>query len=155
MRFPSRGLAGVRSPAAEMRAAGVRLLGAIGDRRWIPLLTGLLDDPEWFVRAVAARALGGLGLDHGSLEALGSGLTDSHWWVRANAARSLARLGPPGMHQLARAASAGHGFARQAAMPELLRLADAPAAPPRDDLATRDLAPPLDDGSTCDLAVAS
>jgi len=133
-------LAGIRSPAAEMRAAGVRLLGAIGDRRWTPLLTALLDDPEWFVRAAAARALGGMGRDLGTLEALGTGLTDSHWWVRTNAARSLAQLGPLGMHRLARAASAGHGCARQAAMPELLRLADAPTAPAPDDAATRDLA---------------
>jgi len=50
------------------------------------------------------------------------------------------------MHQLARAASAGHGFARQAAMPELLRLADAPVAP---------AAPVPDDAATRDLAVAS
>ena len=40
-------------------------------------------------------------------------------------------------------------------MPELLRLADAPPAPPRDEAATRDLAPPVDDGATRDLAVAS
>ncbi len=148
-------LAGIRSPAAEMRAAGVRLLGAVGDHRWTPLLAGLLADPEWFVRAAAARALGGLGRDQGTLEALGQSLTDSHWWVRSNAARSLARLGPSGMNRLARAASAGHGFARQAAMPELLRLADRPSPPPPDEAATRDLAPALDDGATRDLAVAS
>jgi HEAT repeat protein len=137
-------LSGVRSPEAEMRAAGIRLLGAIGDRRWTPLLSGLLVDPEWFVRAAAARSLGGLGRDPGALEALGASLTDSHWWVRANAARSLARMGPAGMNRLARAVNAGHGQARQAAMPELLRLADTPAAPDRaaavDEAATRDLA---------------
>ena len=148
-------LTAARSPAAELRASGIRLIGAIGDPRWSRLLIGLLDDPEWFVRAAAARALGGLGDDNGVLEALGAGLADSHWWVRANAARSLARLGPQGMNRLARAATAGHAFARQAAMPELLRLADTRPAPPEDDLATRDLAPPLDDGSTRDLAVAS
>jgi HEAT repeat protein len=148
-------LVGIRSPEAEMRAAGVRLLGAIGDRQWTPLLTGLLHDPEWFVRAAAARALGGMGCNHENLEALGASLTDSHWWVRANAARSLAQLGPLGMHRLARAATTGHGFAREAAMPELLRLADAPPAPPHDDAATRDLSPAVDDGATRDLAVAS
>ena len=133
-------LAGIRSPAGELRAAGVRLLGATGDGRWSLLLTGLLEDPEWFVRAAAARALGGLGRDRGALEALGAGLTDSHWWVRANAARSLARLGPSGMHRLARAAAAGHGFARQVAMPELLRLAERPTAPAGQGAATPDLA---------------
>ena len=128
-------LAGIRSPAAEMRAAGVRLLGAIGDRRWTPLVARLLEDPEWFVRATAARALGGLGGSQGALEALGFGLTDPHWWVRANAARSLAQLGSTGMHRLARAASAGHGRARRAAMPELLRLADTAPAPAAGELA--------------------
>lgn len=147
-------LAGTRAPAAELRAAAVRLLGAIGDARWSPAVADLLEDSQWFVRAAAARALGDLECDGGTLERLGSALIDSHWWVRANAARSLARLGPSGMHHLARAASAGHGFARQAAMPELLRLAGAPAAPPRDDAATRDLAPAVDDGATRKLAVA-
>jgi hypothetical protein len=148
-------LASVRSPAAELRAAGVRLLGAIGDRRWTLLLCGLLDDPVWFVRATAARALGSMGRAPGALEALGAGLNDSHWWVRANAARSLARLGPAGMDRLAQAATDGFGLAPQAAMPELLRLADSSPAPPRDDLATPDPAPAPDDVSTRKLAVAS
>ncbi len=115
-------LEGLRSPAGELRAAAVRLLGAVGDDRWTALLAGRLADRVWFVRAAAARALGGVARSFSAYEALSRRLTDSHWWVRSNAARSLAQLGPPGVHRLARAAAGLDGFARRAALPELLRL---------------------------------
>lgn len=40
------------------RAAACRALGAIGDRRALPALVAVLDDPWWQVRVAAVRALG-------------------------------------------------------------------------------------------------
>lgn len=112
----------VRSPASELRAAAVRLLAAVADPRWARLLTRRLDDRAWFVRAAAARGLGGLALEPHAHEALGRRLADGHWWVRANAAGSLARQGACGIRQLTSAVRSGNRFARQAALPVLLRL---------------------------------
>ena len=46
---------------SELRAPAIWALGAIGDRRAVPLLKPLVDDPDSAVRLIARRALRSLG----------------------------------------------------------------------------------------------
>lgn len=81
------------SGQAELRASAVRFLGRLAEPGRRAPVAALLRDPEWFVRAAAARALETLGVGPGERAALVLALHDPAWWVRANAARSLARHG--------------------------------------------------------------
>ena len=61
-----------------------------------PLLVQALQDPEWPVRAVAAKSLAMLRYAP-SVPELCNALRDSEWWVRANAAEALRELGQAGL----------------------------------------------------------
>jgi len=114
----------------ESRATAVRVIGKVGGDAEIPMILEALDDPEWYVRAAAARALELMlslngharhaGLAQMSCEKLGSKLTDSSWWVRANAARALSRAGNSGIGVLVRASENTDRYARDAAVAALI-----------------------------------
>lgn len=121
---------------AEARATAVRVIGKLGSTREMPLLFEALDDPEWFVRAAAGRAIEWMLLNSPLMNrsswesiafaSLGRKLTDNSWWVRANAARALARGGSSGIRVLLDTADGVDAYARDAAV---AALAMAPLTP--------------------------
>ncbi len=84
----------LRSTDAEVRARAIRVFG----RRTVEgvsrpeLLLPLLQDPVWFVRLQAARAIESLKWEK-AVDDLGSLLLDPNWQVRNAAARALAHIG--------------------------------------------------------------
>ncbi|MDR0448454.1 MAG: HEAT repeat domain-containing protein [Treponema sp.] len=82
---------GVRT--AAMR--GITTLGAEAPEK--ELIKALLQDNEWEVRNLAAKALGPIKTS-GASKALFMALSDRQWWVRQNAASSL--IGHPGSDDL-------------------------------------------------------
>lgn len=116
----------VGSEEGETRATAVRVIGKVGGERELPLLLEGLRDPEWFVRAAAARGIEWaltlrsgvrqLAARQAAAEALGYCLIDSSWWVRANAARALARIGDAGVTVLLRNIDSTDRYARDASI---------------------------------------
>jgi HEAT repeat protein len=109
----------LHSQDAELRASAARFAGKVDDRESVDDLTCLLRDPEWFVRAAAARGLERLPKSNQALVALGDCLEDGTWWVRANAARTLARDGERGHRILLDAMEREDAYARDAAIAAL------------------------------------
>ncbi|HTY06242.1 MAG TPA: HEAT repeat domain-containing protein [Gemmatimonadales bacterium] len=126
-------------PAARIPA--IDILGRLRSHLAVPLLRGLLADPDPNARARAAHSLGlighpavtaplvealvdpewpvramaakALGRISGdeSVDALRRALSDSEWWVRANAAESLRSKGDAGRRALLVALEGGDAFA--------------------------------------------
>ena len=117
------------SSEAELRATAVRGIGKLGGTEEIGMVVERLEDPEWFVRAAAARAIETILTNHPRTisvsqanriaDALGGKLVDRSWWVRANAARALARTGQIGADVLIRTAEGDDTYARDAALAAL------------------------------------
>lgn len=103
----------------ELRASAARFAGKVEDAQSVDDLARLLHDPEWFVRAAAARALETLPKADPTLVALSDCLKDGTWWVRANAARTLARFGERGRRILLDAIGCDDAYARDAAIAAL------------------------------------
>ena len=109
----------LRSKNPELRASAARFAGKVDDAESVDDLTHLLRDPEWFVRAAAARALETIPKSNEALVALSDCLEDGTWWVRANAARTLARHGERGRRILLDAIGREDAYARDAAIAAL------------------------------------
>lgn len=114
----------------ELRSTGAKAVGKLGNLSHLPLLLDRLADPEWFVRASAARGLelmtinGTLNLDdpvqeHEICGKLGAHLTDTSWWVRSNAARALSHHAEYGAAVLLDTAEGTDAYARDAALAAL------------------------------------
>jgi hypothetical protein len=88
-------LEALRHPNPEMRSKALKLVGAAGDgleERQKDRVTDLLNDPVWFVRLQAAKALGALRYGKAA-DSLGDRLCDENWQVRNGAALALTRFG--------------------------------------------------------------
>jgi hypothetical protein len=88
-------LEALRHPNPEMRSKALKLVGAAGDgleERHKDRVTDLLNDPVWFVRLQAAKALGALRYGKAA-DRLGDRLCDENWQVRNGAALALTRFG--------------------------------------------------------------
>jgi HEAT repeat protein len=85
-------VARTRDPDANVRAAAVETLGALGRAEALPAALALLGDPAWFVRVHACRAAGALGTPAvaGRVALL---LADEWWWVRSAAKDALRGFG--------------------------------------------------------------
>lgn len=80
----------------DVRARAAVVVAYFYDLDCNPMLTKLLQDPVWFVRLHACRALG----EHFFLPLapqVAECLTDSNWLVREAAVRSLCAMGDPGI----------------------------------------------------------
>jgi HEAT repeat protein len=91
------------------------------------LLTTMLSDPEWFVRAAAAKAFDSLRVDDGAFGALRRCMSDETWWVRVNAAHALAQQGDGGVETLLAAVEGDDAFSRDAGLAALGHAMMAPA----------------------------
>jgi len=91
---PARRLAA--SPAADVRARAVALLGALGSEDGLTIVVAALEDPEPAVRLSALRALAGL-VHWPAAPAVARRLQDGAWDVRRQAALTLRAFGPPGL----------------------------------------------------------
>ena len=80
----------------EIRASASRFVGRLRDSESVSELLIRLNDPEWFVRCVAARSLGFFDLDEDALGRLVRSLDDPASWVKTNVAKSLVRQGAAG-----------------------------------------------------------
>jgi len=90
-------LANLRASDAEVRAKAIKVFGRYGasaDTLHAELLFPLLEDPVWFVRLQASRALENLRCER-AVNNLGALLLDPNWQVRNAAARALAHIGDP------------------------------------------------------------
>lgn len=102
-------------PHPEVRVAVARVLRSkAGDTVHVKLLS-LLRDPDWRVRAQAARGLSGVD-DQRTVKELARALTDTNWWVRFRAGLALAAMGPLGRAALAEALTHSDRYARDMAM---------------------------------------
>jgi hypothetical protein len=98
------------SAAPGVRALAVTLLGALGGREGVQVLTALLDDDASEVRVAAAHALGKL--HHWPAAAALAGLLrDRAWSVRREAGLALRALGSPGLLFLRRSLQDADAFA--------------------------------------------
>lgn len=99
---------------AEVRVAVARVLrGGAGEMAHVKLLA-MLRDPDWRVRAQAARGLGATS-DLRTMEALLRAIADPTWWVRFRAALALAGMGDVGREALAHAREHQDRYARDMA----------------------------------------
>jgi len=81
-------------PDAEVRSKALKVIGAVGTALTEPdmeTVRGCLDDPVWFVRLQAAKALGILKCLEAE-DALAERLLDGNWQVRNAAAMALAGI---------------------------------------------------------------
>lgn len=104
----------VTHPSPEVRAPAARALRRYPHADSVKALMRLLDDPQDFVRAAAAQALGVLRAEAAQPQ-LERGLTDRAWWVRFRSALALALLGESGRAALRRARQSPDRFAREMA----------------------------------------
>ena len=93
----------------------------------MPALVRLLGDPEWFVRAAAAKAFDSLKADQPAINALRQCMADETWWVRINAAHALAQQGDTGVETLMDAVDGTDAFSRDAGLAALGHAMMAPA----------------------------
>ena len=77
-----------RTGDKETRLAGIIAIGRSGNSKKTYMLTHALNDPEWEIRAMAAKTLGFL-TDPDAVMALANAARDREWWVRQNAVSSL------------------------------------------------------------------
>lgn len=117
-----------RAPDAAVRAAALRLLGALGGAAVAEPAILALSDPAAQVRAAGADALGRVG-HWPAATGLGGLLRDPSWDVRRAAGLALERMGAPGRLVLHRALSDRDDFAADMAR-LVLDVADSTAAPP-------------------------
>jgi HEAT repeat protein len=82
----------------DVRARAADVIGWLKDERALPALSGLSEDPVWFVRLHAVRALAHQAPP--AIEAWARRLTDSCWRVREAAAQALGALGRAGFDRL-------------------------------------------------------
>jgi HEAT repeat protein len=101
-------------PHPEVRVAVARVLRSNpGDVVHVKLLS-MLRDPDWRVRAQAARGLSAIA-DERSIAELSRALTDANWWVRFRAGLALASMGEPGRDALVAALDHTDRYARDMA----------------------------------------
>ncbi|MEO7218361.1 MAG: HEAT repeat domain-containing protein [Gemmatimonadaceae bacterium] len=101
-------------PHPEVRVAVARVLRSKpGDTVHVKLLS-MLRDPDWRVRAQAARGLSGI-VDERSVTELSRALADTNWWVRFRAGLGLASMGEPGRTALSAALNHTDRYARDMA----------------------------------------
>lgn len=84
----------------DVRARAAPVISHLSDVRATPVLLTLLDDPQWFVRLHAARALAKRKF-LSQAEQISRRLTDSHWLVREAATQTLLVFGRAGLDHLA------------------------------------------------------
>ncbi len=104
----------VGHPDPEVRAPAARALRRYPHADSVEAVIPLLDDPQDFVRAAAAQALGVLRAAEAQPR-LEHGLVDRAWWVRFRSALALALLGEPGRAALRLARGSNDRFAREMA----------------------------------------
>jgi len=97
-----------------VRVAVARLIQHVDGESAIVKLVTMLRDPDWRVRAQAARGLGRK-RDDLVVQELGRALTDQAWWVRFRAGLALAGLGDAGRKALEGARSLPDRYARDMA----------------------------------------
>ncbi len=115
----------LKSGGAEARVAAARALGGLGDLAPPLALQQALDDPEWTVRAQAARSVGAIRYWPALAYLANLVQHDTEWWVRRHAAVALGDMGDLGRDQLRQVAEQGDPLAREIAL-EVLE------APPSD-----------------------
>lgn len=84
---------------ADVRARSAPVISYLSDPRATPVLVTLLEDPEWFVRLHAVRAMAKRKYLP-QLSRLAERLTDAHWMVRADAVKTLLVFSAQGVTQL-------------------------------------------------------
>jgi HEAT repeat protein len=103
-------------PHPEVRVAVARALGTSpAEERVHVKLLAMLRDPDWRVRAQAARALA-VARDERNVPELARALADPNWWVRFRAGLALASSGPAGRRALEAARTHSDRYARDMAM---------------------------------------
>jgi len=99
---------------ANVRAAAVETLAGRSGRRPLAAAIRLLEDPKWFVRVHAARAVGRLGAPADVARVVPL-LGDERWWVRSAAKDALRTLGLGAVDVLRQTLDADDAFARNGA----------------------------------------
>ncbi|MCS7080059.1 MAG: HEAT repeat domain-containing protein [Chloracidobacterium sp.] len=102
------------SGSVNIRTRALRALTALGveSPQEVEAILRALNDNDWEVRAVAARAIGDLQLLAG-LSGLRQAVSDKAWWVRHNAAQALKKLGDAGEMVLLQLMQSDDRFARE------------------------------------------
>lgn len=88
-----------RRSNTSLRMSAVRFLAKFDIEQIRPLIYELLEDPQWELRALAAKIIGDK-QDLQGLFKLREKLKDPKWWVRMNSALSLEKMGSAGIKVL-------------------------------------------------------
>jgi len=83
----------------DVRARAAPVIAYLRDPRAVPVLLGLLEDPEWFVRLHTVRALAKPRFESQLLQ-IAARLADPRWMVREAAVRALLSFGDAGFSVL-------------------------------------------------------
>ncbi|MGH9789267.1 MAG: HEAT repeat domain-containing protein [Candidatus Acidiferrales bacterium] len=84
---------------ADVRARSAPVVAYLRDTRAVPVLLGLLEDPEWFVRLHTVRAMAKPRFESQLLQ-IAARLADPRWMVREAAVRALLTFGDAGFNVL-------------------------------------------------------
>ncbi len=99
---------------ANVRAAAMETLGSRSGPAVATVVQAGLDDPAWFVRVHAARAVGRV-VGAPAAPTIARLLADPQWWVRTAAKDALRMIGSEGVPQLLSMLEHDDRFARQGA----------------------------------------
>ncbi len=114
-------LENLKNTNAEVRAKALKVLG-LADKVSIEfdhgLLFPLLDDPIWFVRLQAAKAIGNLKFKK-AIDILGGLLLDQNWQVRNAAALALTKFGNDAINIFLRALKYRDAYAKESVCEEI------------------------------------
>ena len=99
---------------ANVRAAAMETLGSRSGPAVAAAVNAGLDDPAWFVRVHAARAVGRV-VGAPAAPTIARLLADPQWWVRTAAKDALRVMGPAGIPALLSVLQHDDPFARQGA----------------------------------------
>ena len=99
---------------ANVRAAAMETLGSRSGPAVAAAVNAGLDDPAWFVRVHAARAVGRV-VGAPAAPTIARLLADPQWWVRTAAKDTLRVMGPAGIPALLSVLQHDDPFARQGA----------------------------------------
>jgi HEAT repeat protein len=111
----------LKSPNAEVRSKALKVLGRTEDNLPVHMperILPLLDDPVWFVRLQAVKAVKTLGGEKADAQ-LKKILFDENWQVRNEAALALTRLGDRSIGVFLDALTTSDGYAKESVCEEI------------------------------------
>lgn len=88
-----------KAETIELCLSAIHFIAYAEDKKALPFLHQMLDDPRWQIKVGVLQALGKL-RDTSSVDIIAKTLNSPEWWVRINACNTLKRIGKAGIKKL-------------------------------------------------------